>query len=66
MAAGPAVAVSVIHGNLAFASYVVAVGHYAGSTIMAAEAYLDRVLGGRLRASLELDIYPGPPQTTPA
>jgi pimeloyl-ACP methyl ester carboxylesterase len=54
------VAVSVVHGNLAFARHAVAVGHYAGDTIIAAEAYLDRVLGGRLRASQELDLYPGP------
>lgn len=58
--AGPRVEVSVVHGNLAFAHHVVAVGHYTGSTIIAAEAYLDRILGGRLRAGLELDIYPGP------
>ncbi|RKT46632.1 DUF7379 domain-containing protein [Thiocapsa rosea] len=57
--AGPPVAVSVVHGNLAFARHAVAVGHYAGGTIIAAEAYLDRVLGGRLGASLDLDIYPG-------
>jgi len=58
--AGPTVAVSVVHGNLAFARHAVAVGHYAGGTIIAAEAYLDRVLDGRLRAGQELDIYPGP------
>ena len=57
--AGPPVAVSVVHGNLAFARHAVAVGHYAGGTLIAAEAYLDRVLGGRLGASLDLDIYPG-------
>lgn len=55
-----AVAVSVVHGNLAFARHMVAVGHYSGDSIVGAEAYLDRVLGGRLRARRELGLYPGP------
>lgn len=63
VAAQPKVQVSVIHGNLAFANHTVAVGHYAGDTIIAAEAYLDRVLGGRLRARLDLGLYPGASQT---
>lgn len=53
------VAVSVIHGSLAFARHRVAVGHYQGDTIVAAEAYLDQVLDGRLSARHELGLYPG-------
>ena len=37
-------AVSVVHGNLAFARHVIAVGHYAGDTIVSAEQHLDRAL----------------------
>jgi len=55
-----AVRVSVTHGSLAFAEHRVAVGHYEGDTIIGAEAYLDRVLGGRLSARQALGLYPGP------
>ena len=51
--------VSVVHGNLAFACSPVMVGHYEGDTIISAEAYLDRFLGGRLRERLRLGLYPG-------
>lgn len=44
------VGVSITHGSLAFAEHRVAVGHYEGDTLIGAEAYLDRVLGGRLSA----------------
>lgn len=53
------VRVSVTHGNLAFARHRLVVGHYAGDTIVGAEAYLDRVLGGRLGARHALGLYPG-------
>jgi hypothetical protein len=53
------VQVSVTHGNLAFAEHRVAVGHYQGDTIIAAEAYLDQVLDGRLSGRHELGLYPG-------
>ncbi len=57
------VQVSVTHGSLAFAEHRVAVGHYEGDTIVAAEAYLDHVLGGRLSARHALGLYPGPAGT---
>ena len=62
LAAAPSleIAVSVSHGSLAFASHRVAVGHYEGDTIIAAEAYLDRVLDERLSARQALGLYPGP------
>jgi pimeloyl-ACP methyl ester carboxylesterase len=58
-AVGHGVQVSVTHGSLGFAEHRVAVGHYEGDTIIAAEAYLDHVLGGRLSARHALGLYPG-------
>jgi CHAT domain-containing protein/pimeloyl-ACP methyl ester carboxylesterase len=55
--------VTITHGNLAYASYPIMVGHYRGDTIVSAEAYLDRVLGGRLRDRLRLGLYPGELET---
>jgi CHAT domain-containing protein len=52
--------VRVVHGNLAFASWPVAVGHYDGDTISGSEAQLDRSLGGRLTRRRDLRLYPGP------
>jgi hypothetical protein len=57
------VRVSVTHGSLAFAEHRVAVGHYQGDTIVAAEADLDHVLGGRLGDRHALGLYPGPAGT---
>lgn len=51
--------VTVVHGNLAYASHAVMVGHYEGDTIISAEAHLDRVLNGRLRDRHKLGLYPG-------
>ncbi|MCW5980146.1 MAG: CHAT domain-containing protein [Bryobacteraceae bacterium] len=50
----------VTHGNLAFAEHPVAVGHYEGDSIVAAEAHLDRTLDGQLSARRRLGLYPGP------
>lgn len=52
--------VSVVHGDLKFASHPVAVGHYQGDTIVSAEKYLDRQLGGRLSERYQMNLYPGP------
>jgi hypothetical protein len=57
------VRVSVSHGNLRYARHPVALGHYQGDTIISAEAYLDRVLDGRLRARHRLGLYAGPAET---
>jgi CHAT domain-containing protein/pimeloyl-ACP methyl ester carboxylesterase len=57
------VRVVIAHGNLAYASHPIMVGHYRGDTIISAEAYLDRVLGGRLRDRLRLNLYPGELET---
>jgi pimeloyl-ACP methyl ester carboxylesterase len=58
------VQVSVVHGNLSFAAYPVAVGHYAGDTIISAEKQLDRVLSNVLSRRHQLGIYPGALETS--
>ncbi len=57
------ISVAVLHGNLAYTSNVVAVGHYEGDTIVSAERYLDRQLDGKLSACQQLGLYPGRPDT---
>jgi len=54
-----AVEVRVVHGNLMFARHPVAVGHYAGDTIISAERSLDQALKGMLSRRNRLGIYPG-------
>ncbi len=54
-----AVTVRVIHGNLWYARHPVAVGHYAGDTIISAEKTLDAALEGLLYRRQQLGIYPG-------
>ena len=56
---GRAVEVRVVHGNLMYARHPVAVGHYAGDTIISAERSLDRALDGMLSRRNQLGIYPG-------
>lgn len=48
------------HGNLSFARWPVAVGHYEGDTLSGSEGQLDRALNGRLAHRRNLRIYPGP------
>jgi hypothetical protein len=55
--------VSVTHGNLAYARDPVAVGHYVGDSLVAAEAALDRHLGGVLEERRHFGLYPGPIET---
>ncbi len=55
----PKIKVKVLHGSLAFSSSPVMVGHYRGDSLLSAEAYLDRILGGRLTTQQRLGIYPG-------
>ncbi|MBP1686497.1 MAG: hypothetical protein H6Q33_2640 [Deltaproteobacteria bacterium] len=52
--------VRVVHGDLAFATYPVMVGHYTGDTIISAERALDRALDGQLTRRHVLGLYPGP------
>jgi hypothetical protein len=49
-----------VHGNLAFARWPVAVGHYEGDTLAGSEAHLDRALNGRLSRRRDIRVYPGP------
>ncbi len=52
--------VGILHGDLRFSQYPVAVGHYDGDGIVSAEKYLDRLLDGRLTDRLGMRLYPGP------
>lgn len=54
------VSVSVLHADLAYAKYTVAVGHYTGDTIISAEKALDNALGNALSRRQQLGLYPGP------
>ena len=51
--------VSVAHGNIGYAEYPVAVGHYEGDIITSAESHLNRFLGNRLSLRKKLGLYPG-------
>ena len=51
--------VAVRHGDLSYAPYPVLVGHYAGDTVVSAEAALDDRMEGALNRRLALDLYPG-------
>lgn len=56
----PRVTMSVMNGDLSFASHAVLVGHYTGDTLAGTEEHVDRALKGRLRHRYNLGIYPGP------
>ena len=60
----PPMEVRVVHGNLAFARHVIAVGHYSGDAIVSAERHLDRALKGALTRRHQLGLYPGPLDTS--
>ncbi len=61
--AAPVLRVSIRHVDLAYARHAVLVGHYAGDTIVSAEAQLDKRLGGALSRRRDLGLYPGPSGT---
>ena len=52
--------VSILHGDLQFSKYALAVGHYDGDGIVSAEKYLDLLLDGRLSDRFGMRLYPGP------
>lgn len=52
--------VEVVWGDVSYSAHTVMVGHYAGDTIVSAEAVLDRLLGGELTRRHALGLYPGP------
>jgi hypothetical protein len=60
IASGRPLMVSAVNGNLRFAQFPVAAGHYEGDSILSAERALDRALGGHLSQRLQLALYPGP------
>ncbi len=53
------VEVRVVHGNLEQVTHPVVVGHYAGDSILSAEALLDKRLQGRLGELHRMGLYPG-------
>lgn len=53
------ISVQVVWGDLQRALYPVVVGHYAGDSILSAEAALDRAVNGALSARNAIDRYPG-------
>lgn len=53
------VRVSLVHGNLRFASFPLAVGHYIDSPMAGAEAALDEALDRDLSRVRDLGLYPG-------
>ncbi len=50
---------SVVHTNLRYASYPVAVGHYQGGIIVGAERVIDENLNYRLSRLAQAELYPG-------
>jgi tetratricopeptide (TPR) repeat protein len=52
--------VGVTHGDLRYAKYPIAVGHYNGDGIVSAERYIDSLLGERLSKRFAMRLYPGP------
>jgi CHAT domain-containing protein len=65
MAAAGLLPVRLVHGDLAYASYPLLVGHYIGDPILSAEAALDRMLDGLLRERHRVGaMYPGPIETS--
>lgn len=55
----PAIELRVIHGNLEHVPRPVVVGHYAGDSILSAEAVLDKRLRGSLSELHRIGLYPG-------
>lgn len=55
---GRPITVLIRHGDLAYARHPVLVGHYAGDTVVSAEAALDKRLGYALSRRLQLGLYP--------
>ena len=55
--------IRVVHDNLTNAKSPVLVSHYKHDVIVAAEAYLDRNLDGRLSELHRMELYPGPLNT---
>jgi triacylglycerol esterase/lipase EstA (alpha/beta hydrolase family) len=57
------IAVRVVNDNVTNARFPVLVSHYRHDVIVAAEAYLDKRLDGRLSELLRMELYPGPVNT---
>jgi CHAT domain-containing protein len=56
--------ISIMQGDLRFASYPLLAGHFMGDSILYAESEVDKALKGALREKHNLGIYPGEIGTT--
>jgi hypothetical protein len=57
------IALRIVHDNLVNARFPVLASHYKNDVIVAAEAYLDARLNGRLSELLRMELYAGPLNT---
>jgi hypothetical protein len=58
-----ALQVEVINGDLSYVDSPLLIGHYRSVELTGAEAVVNRLLGGALQRSLDLQVYPDPPGT---
>lgn len=54
----PALRITVVNGDLTYVAKPLLIGHYRSSKLSGAEAFMDRVLGYAMSASLERGLYP--------
>lgn len=58
-----AIRITVIHGDLMFVADPLMVGHYRSTKLTGTEKVLDRLIGGTMSRSLDLDVYPDRPSS---
>lgn len=51
--------ISVVKGDLRYASYPIAVGHYKGDLIVGAEKAIDKLVANQLSRLVQIGLYPG-------
>ncbi len=62
-AAGTALRVTVVHGDLTFVRQPLLIGHYRSSRLTGAEAVMNRILDKAMQDSLHMGLYPVAPGT---
>jgi CHAT domain-containing protein len=60
-AAGAALHISVVNGDLTFVRLPLLVGHYQSTDVTGTEAVVDRMIGGTMKAALQSGLYPQNP-----
>ncbi len=58
---GAALQIEVLNGNLAFQQQPLMVGHYRSSELTGTEAIVNRLIGGAMKSSLDIGLYPEAP-----